>query len=339
MPRNGSLTGVGRGNDSAGLPQQLVRSGTDFLSQKEPFMVAQSATVRPREERSNASARALAPLSLVSVASEPHDSRTDGGRLNGCAAHPIREGLFTVRSCGVRCTRIAADLVGAAATIRQRRAQRLGHSPRIGESIVATCRHAEELPDDRSGIRRLLLEDLSSSVSAEDLAKMTAALRGADAVIAGPLSGGDENTPGLLPHLADLASGAYRALRPPRSLISHPGFAQLARRFHYIQMNHEEARSLGCGAIDIGVLAHRLRQIQGEAGEFAITSFRRHGLLWADQHIWEIEPIGTTVVDESRAASVFCAAWVMARHFQGDNVPRALASARAAAAKALRVPQ
>jgi hypothetical protein len=99
-------------------------------------------------------------------------------------------------------------------------------------------------------------------------------------------------------------------------------------------MTHTEARGLGCGATDIGVLAHRL-QIQGEAGEFAITSCNRHGLLWADRMLWEIEPIPTTVVDESRAAAVFCTAWIMARHFQGESVPSALASARTAAAKAL----
>jgi hypothetical protein len=86
------------------------------------------------------------------------------------------------------------------------------------------------------------------------------------------LSPDDANTPGLLPHLADLASQSYRALRPPREIIAHPGFAQVARRFHFIQMRHREARALGAGAVDFGILAQRLRQVQGDRGEFAITA-------------------------------------------------------------------
>src|ERR1700719_4397480 len=116
----------------------------------------------------------------------------------------------------------------------------------------------------------------------EAIAEAIVALRTADAVIAGPLSPDDANSSGLLPHLADLARGAYRALRPPRELILHPGFAQVARRFQFIQMSHHEARALGAGASDIGILAQRLRRLQGDPGEFAITAFGSRGLLWAD---------------------------------------------------------
>jgi hypothetical protein len=298
-------------------------------------MIAPPEVTQPRNQRCNPSPPEFVPLSLVCVASEPREIRN---RVQGLADHgseTIREEVFKVRSCAVRFTRIAAGLVGEGAALRQRQAHRMGRSPRIGESIVATSRFAEPLPDDQSGIRKLLLQDEAPNASPADLAAMAAALRTADAVIAGPLSGEDQNTPGLLPHLADVANGAYRALRPPRGLISHPGFGQVARLFHYIQMSHDEARSLGCGATDLGVLAHRLRQIQGEAGEFAITSFSGIGVLWADHKRWDIEPIATTVADESRASAVFCAAWVFARHFQGESVPRALVSARAAAAKAL----
>ena len=48
-------------------------------------------------------------------------------------------------------------------------------------------------------------------------------------MIVGPLSADDANIPGLLAHLADLASRAYRASRPPRELLVHPGFAQVVR--------------------------------------------------------------------------------------------------------------
>jgi hypothetical protein len=166
------------------------------------------------------------------------------------------------------------------------------------------------------------------------VASAIAALRTADALIVGPLSPEDANTPGLFPHLADLAGRAYRALRPPREIIAHPGFAQVARRFDFIQMSHQEARALGAGAVDIGILAQRLRQVQGDPGEFAITAFGGHGLLWADGQWREIDPVGGDV-DEGRAGAVFCTAWVVARRFLGAPAPKALAYARSAAAAAV----
>jgi hypothetical protein len=42
----------------------------------------------------------------------------------------------------------------------------------------------------------------------EQIAGAIVALQAADAVIAGPFSADDANSPGLLPHLADLASRA-----------------------------------------------------------------------------------------------------------------------------------
>src|SRR5262249_38187988 len=135
---------------------------------------------------------------------------------------------------------------------------------------------------------------------------------------------------GLLPHLADLISRAYRALRPPSELIAHPGFGQIARRFHFIQMSHQDARWLAAGAIDIGVLAQSLRRIRGDQGEFAITAFCGQGVLWAENRFWEIEPIGNRV-DEAQAGAAFCAAWVVARRFLGESAAKALAYARSTA--------
>jgi hypothetical protein len=168
----------------------------------------------------------------------------------------------------------------------------------------------------------------------EAVAGAIAALRAADAVIAGPLSPDDANAPGLLPHLADLTGHAYLALRPPRELIVHPAFGQVARRFPFIQMSEREARSLGAGATDLGILAQRLRRLQGEPGEFAITAFGRHGLLWADQAWWDIDPIGD--VNESVAGGVFCMAWVVARRFRRLAAAQALAYALAVTTAAVK---
>jgi hypothetical protein len=163
------------------------------------------------------------------------------------------------------------------------------------------------------------------------IAAAIVALRSADALIVGPLTAADANTPGLIAHLADLSVGAYRALRPPRELVAHPGFAQVARRFQFIQMSHNEARALAAGAIDIGVLGHQLRQIQGDEGEFAITAFGSHGLLRAERGWWEIEPVEREKVDETRAGAAFCTAWVVARCFLNAAPARAMAYARSAA--------
>ena len=211
------------------------------------------------------------------------------------------------------CSRIAAHTVSGSAAWCRRRAGNNRVSPWTLEPIGANRDGPADLPTDLSGIRRQLNQEEGSRAHHDALAATIAALRSADAVVVGPLSPDDANSPGLLPHVADLASQAYRALRPPRELIVHPGFAQVARRFHYIQMSRIEARLLGVGAGDIGILAQRLRQLHGDRGEFAITAFGGHGLLWADGCWRDIDPIGTGDIDETVAGSVFCMAWVVAR--------------------------
>ena len=49
----------------------------------------------------------------------------------------------------------------------------------------------------------------------------------------------------------------------------------------FIQMSHHEARTLAARAIDIGILAHRFRQIQGHGGEFATPAFNGRGSIAA----------------------------------------------------------
>ncbi len=195
---------------------------------------------------------------------------------------------------------------------------------------------ALDLPGDLPGILRLLDQETGFAGDRQGIAAAIVALRAADAVIAGPLAAADANSPGLLPHLADLATRAYRALRPPRELIIHPGFAQVARRFHFIQMSRQEARALGTGASDLGILAQRLRRLQGDPGEFAITGFDNHGLLWADNAWWEIEPIAGADAQEPVATAVFCVAWVVARRFRGAGAAPALAYSHAVASEAVK---
>jgi hypothetical protein len=235
----------------------------------------------------------------------------------------------------VRFTRIAAHLLGISAAVCRREGRRLRGAGRTAESLVNTSGRAEDLPANPTGIRKLLLEDEAQGASPEILARMAAAIRSADVVIAGPLTDEDRSIRGLLPHLADLSSNAYRVLRPPAPVIGHAGFAQLAKKFQYVQMSHDEARRLAAGTSDLGILTQVLRKRLGEGGEFAITHLGGHGVLWADNKEWEIEPITDVDDDEMPASDAFCIAWVAARRFGGAGVPQALAAARRAAAKAL----
>jgi hypothetical protein len=272
-----------------------------------------------------------APLrKLVIVASEGSETYNRGG-----LTEPNQGPSSVSGTHGLQYSRIAARTLSGSAAWCRRRGRQIHVSPRFVDPIGAPAGQTADLPSNTSGILRMFDREEGSRDDRVAIATAIAALRTADVVIAGPLSPDDANSPGLLPHLADLSRGAYRALRPPRELLLHPAFAQVARRFQYIQMSHHEARALGAGASDVGTLAHRLRQLQGDLGEFALTAFARTGLLWADDAWWEIEPIGCVGANESVAESVFCTAWVVARWFRGASAPDALAFARAAAANAI----
>jgi len=222
--------------------------------------------------------------------------------------------------------------VAASAGWLMRRSGKTAFHTRSAGPIGSVPGALQALPREAFALLELLQREAKTGLDPQAVTAAIVALNRADAVILGPLSPDDANAPGLVPHLADLASRAYRALRPPRELLVHPGFAQLACRFQFIQMSHHEARSLAAGASDIGILAQRLRQLQGEDGEFALTRFEGRGLLWADRRWWEIEPLGGESMDEARAGAVFCAAWVVARRFLRAPAAKALSFARSAAA-------
>jgi hypothetical protein len=279
----------------------------------------------PRYERQEPRRNPVAARTLVLVASEPATNRVataGSGRARSSQAGPN----------GLHCARIAAHTVGGSAAWCRRRAGQLRVSPRAGDPIGAAPGRLSGLPEDFAGILQLMDQEATGWEDREAIAEAIVALRAADAVIVGPLSPDDANAPGLLPHLVELTGPAYRALRPPRELIVHPAFAQVASRFPFIQMSCQEARSLGAGASDLGILAQSLRRIQGDAGEFAITEFAGRGILWADQAWLEIPPIGNG--DESVAGSVFCVAWVVARRFRRAGAAQALAYAHAVTATA-----
>jgi hypothetical protein len=273
--------------------------------------------------------------SLVVVASSPRRGVSDTGSQPEASSDLIKERSFRLGSTSVRYTRIAAHLVGISAAICRRQAREQRGPGRTAESLVNTSGKASDLPERLSGMRRLLSDDEAQAASPEIMAQMAATIRGADAVIAGPFTAEDHNARGLLPHLADLANDAFRALRPPRPLIGHAGFGQLARKFQYIQMSHEDARALARGAVDLAVLSQALKSRVGD-GEFAVTHFAGHGLVWADGIETEIEPIGGDEIDEAFAADVFCTTWVAMRRFQQASAGKSLAVARSAVAKAVK---
>ena len=284
-----------------------------------------------RQSRHVPSTQIADSLNLVVVANEvPH-----AGSTTRAPAVSFRLRAFGTDPRRIKYTRIAAHTVAGSAAWLRRRTGKARVRDLTAGAMGTAPEGLADLPRDGLAILDLLQRENQSGLDHRAVAAAIVALRSADAVIAGPLSPDDANEPGLVPHLADLAGHAYRALRPPRELVVHPGFAQVARRFQFIQMSHHEARALAAGAIDIGILAHRLHQLQGEDGEFAITAFGSHGLLRADGRWWEIDAIGGDEVDEARAGAAFCAAWVVARRFLQAPAAKALSYARSAAANSI----
>ncbi len=294
-------------------------------------MMAQLEIGPPRNDRRVTQRGHVAYRNLVVVASDPQEERRDNNVRPGAPQQSTSCQPPVAGPSGLQCTRIAAHTVSGSAAWCRRRSGNHRVSPWSLEPIGATRDGHTDLPTDLSGIRHRLNQEDGPRPHHEAVAAAVVALRAADAVVVGPLAPDDANSPGLLPHLADLASQAYRALRPPRELVVHPAFAQVARRFQFIQMSRQEARLLCAGASDLGILAQRLRQLQGNPGEFAITAFGSRGLLWADETWWEIDPIGAGDINEAVAGSVFCMAWVVARRFRHAAASEALAYARAAA--------
>jgi hypothetical protein len=298
-------------------------------------MMAQLENTQTRNDRRDTQPVPGASRNLVVVASDPAQGHGDDRVRRTESPEATTSRPAVAGPGGLVCTRIAAHTVSSSAAWCRRRSGNDRISPWSLNPIGAVPGRPTDLPTNLSGIRQRLNQDEGPRSNHEALAAAIAALRAADAVVAGPLSPDDANSPGLLPHLADLASQAYRALRPPRELLVHPGFAQVARRFQYTQLSSHEARGLAAGATDIRILAQRLRQLQGDHGEFAITDFRRHGLLWADKTWHEIDPIAGGDIDQAAAASVFCVAWVIARRFRRAAASDALVYARAAAQAAV----
>jgi hypothetical protein len=265
-----------------------------------------------------------------------NDSAGAGAPARGLDAQVVRSRPRLVHSHLLQCTRVPAGAVRDLVAWSRRRAGKTGVSPMTAGAIGTGPRLDPDLPRDLRGVMSLLAREGVATPEREAIAAALVALRTADALVVGPLSPDDANTPGLFPHLADLACRAYLALRPPRELIAHTGFAQVARRFQYIQMDRQAARALGAGATDIGILAQSFLRLQGDRGEFAITAFAGCGLLRAEGRWWEIEAVGDGAVNEARAATAFCTAWVVARGFLGLPASRALAYARSAATVASR---
>ena len=121
------------------------------------------------------------------------------------------------------------DAVSSSAAWWQRISQGTGVSPRFAEPLGPAAGNVAKPPANLGHMLGLLKETpVRPGKNRTAVAEAMIALWEADAVIAGPLTPDDANAPGLLPHLADLATLAYRALRPPRELVVHPAFAQCA---------------------------------------------------------------------------------------------------------------
>jgi hypothetical protein len=323
QPRKSCRAKLGHGDE---FPTAI--STSHLIARIEP-MIAEAEITASRHIDPLQEIESSRSLNLVAVASGPLPRGNDLGRRLLPQPVSFKVGAFGSEAQRIRYTRIAPQAVGLSAAWMIQRQGGISVRDRLAGAAVMAPRGVAELPQTLSGILSMLGREEFAELDHQAIASAIVTLRSADAVIVGPLSPDDAQAPGLLPHLADLASGAYRALRPPVDLIAQSAFGQLARRFQFIQMSHHDARWLGAGAVDIGVLAQSLRHVQGGQGEFAITAFRSHGVLWAGGQWWEIDPIGDNV-DEARAGAAFTAAWVVARCVWRASVAKALSFARSA---------
>ncbi len=207
-------------------------------------MMAQLETTSSRHDRCTQEKKPGELLNLVAIASETHQSGKADGKRQPASALSFKVRAFGSEPRRVKYQRIAAHSVGGAAAWLIKRNGGVSVRERLAGAMVVAPRGIADLPETSSAILRLLRHD-AVGMDHQSIASAIIAVRSADAVIVGPLSPDDSQAPGLLPHLAELASGAYRALRPPAELIAHPGFGQLARRFHFIQMSHHDAALAG----------------------------------------------------------------------------------------------
>jgi hypothetical protein len=225
-----------------------------------------------------------------------------------------------------RCTWVAPAALVASAEWCRLRARAAGArsfiQPQIGAGPDLTA-----IPiNDPPAMWGLLNEAGYTPKARKQIIDAITTLCKADAVIVRPSDGGGADTGeySAFAHVADLARDAYRALQPPRWLVAHPGFAQVARQFDYVQLGRGQARLLGAGSIDIGVLAERLRQAQGKLGECAVIDDAREGCLWAEARWWTIPALNPESVSNRAPGDLFCTGWTLARRFYGLKAAQAL---------------
>ena len=274
----------------------------------------------------------------------PQDSATDSKRpariTDGCG------GAFNASSIGA-ANGIPTIVVGAQATGRwadycEQFADRLGVRLLLVRRADDLPARSVIVPNGAPGRNEIYAQRARPLRLCELTEEMCEVLRAARALLVGPMvcSGDGANVIDLLARVCELASDAYRGLLPHPSLVKHPGFGAVARRFSYVQMNAGEARLLPGATADISKNALRLRKLTGEETDFAITNGPERGWLWADGSWYAVNPIRVgNAVDDTGCGDAFGAAWVLGRSFLGTGaVETAHGYALRAAANVLRHP-
>jgi hypothetical protein len=175
-------------------------------------MMAQLDITPPRHDRRTSPVESSETLNLVAVASEPQRKRRDGGKNQPAASTSFRLRVSGTESRCVRYTRIAARTAGGSAAWLLQRTGKRNVRNRLAGAIALAPGGLSELPRNLTGLLGLVRREVERGHDHETIATAIVALRGVDALIVGPLGPDDADAPGLLPHLAELASGAYRAL-------------------------------------------------------------------------------------------------------------------------------
>jgi hypothetical protein len=160
-------------------------------------MMAQLDIAPPRHDRRTSLVESTEALNLVAVASEPARTRRDGGENQPAASRSFRLRVSGTESRCVRYTRIAAHTVGGSAAWLLQRTGKPVVRNRLAGAIAVVPGGVSELPHNLSGILGLVRREVNGSHDHETIAGAIVALRGADALIVGPLGTDDAGAPGL----------------------------------------------------------------------------------------------------------------------------------------------
>ena len=186
----------------------------------------------------------------------------------------------------------------------------------------------------QNGGEYVITSQRMAAIRVAELTKLTSpATRLPRSLIVGPAPLDAES---LVFHETACRLAEYRAMVVHPSILHHPELLRLiAKRYHFVGMNYDEARILDESEQDIEKLACRARFVL-DGVSFAITNGSDKGIVWDDNAWHRIEPCAVTgEICTVGAGDVWTAAYVLSKWYFGSRPTAAIAYACIAAAASI----